>query len=66
MNSPSVDIRQMLEADSSLGLVYATDLFIGKEPAKPRDCVTIYDTVGYPPPLTLDNAFYQNLYQPVH
>lgn len=59
MNAPSEDICDMLVADSSLGLIFATNLFIGKEPPKPRDCVTIYDTVGYPPPLTLDNQFYQ-------
>lgn len=59
MNIPSEDIRDMLEADSSLGLIYATNLFIGKEPPKPIDCVTIFDTPGYPSPLTLDNQLYQ-------
>lgn len=59
MNIPSSDIREMLEAESSLGLVFASNLFIGKEPPKPRDCVTIFDTPGYPAPLTLDNKLYQ-------
>ena len=59
MQSPSNDIKDMLVADSSLGLIYANNLFIGKEPAKPRSCVTIYDTTGYPPSLTLDKQFYQ-------
>jgi len=59
MNIPSEDVRDMLEAESSLGLIFANNLFIGKEPTSPRDCVTIYDMVGYPSPLTLDNQLYQ-------
>jgi hypothetical protein len=54
MNATSKDIADMLEADSSLGLVFASNLFIGKEPATPKDTVTIFDTPGFPPQLTLD------------
>jgi hypothetical protein len=66
MNAPSVDIKDMLIAyensdDSSeeLGLVFATDLFIGKEPVKPKNCVTIYDTGGMPPYLGLTDVGYE-------
>ena len=53
MNSPSLDIKDMLVADTSLSLTFATNLFVGKEPGSPDNCVTIYDTVGYPPYLGL-------------
>ena len=56
MNSPSEDIKDMLEDESSLGLVFKTNLFIGREPPKPNDCVTIYDTYGSPPLRTLDKG----------
>ena len=55
MNAASEDIKDMLVDDSSLGLTFATDLFIAKEPTTPDDCVTIYDTPSYPPENTLDN-----------
>lgn len=64
MNPTSVDIKDMLEADSSLGLVLNTDLFIGMEPTKPNDCVTIFDTLGRPPQLTMakgENYFYPSV-----
>jgi len=61
MNQVSEDIKDMLEAglvdsDSSeggLGLVFGTNLFKNKEPAKPINCVTIYDTSGMPPYLSV-------------
>lgn len=46
----------MLIAEVSLGLVFATNLFIGKEPVSPSNCVTIFDTPGYPP----DKMYDQN------
>ena len=55
MNSCSRDIKDMLEADSALGLVYADNLFIGREPAKPYNCVIIFDTLGFAPDMMLDN-----------
>lgn len=54
MNSCSEDIKDMLEADSSLGLIYVDNLFIGREPVKPYNSVTIFDTPGFPPDMTLD------------
>ena len=59
MNAPSIDIKDMLEAESSLGLVFAKNLFVGMEPTTPRDCVTIFDTPGFPPQLVNDNAKYE-------
>ena len=50
----SSDIKDMLEADSQLGLVYKDNLFIGSEPSTPKNCVTIYDTPGFPLDLSLD------------
>jgi hypothetical protein len=44
MNSPSIDIKDWLEVNSGLGLVFATNLFISREPATPDNTVTIYDT----------------------
>ena len=56
MNMPSEDIKDMLEAESSLGLTFGTNLFIGKEPTKPDNCVTIFDTPTLPPQLTFDRS----------
>ena len=59
MNSPADDVVDMLVADDdsssgvSLNLVFATNLFVGKEPAKPNTCVTIYDHAGFAPSLSL-------------
>jgi hypothetical protein len=54
MNPQSVDIKDMLVADSTVALTFKTDLFIGKEPSTPKNCVTIFDTSGFPPNLTMD------------
>ena len=54
MNSPAKDICTMLEAESALGLVFATNLFVDVEPTTPVDCVTVYDTGGMPPQLTMN------------
>jgi len=56
MNASSVDIKDLLVAESSLGLVFATNLFIGKEPSTPDECATIFDTPGFPTQLTLDGG----------
>lgn len=53
MNAASVDIKDILDGESSLGLTFATDLFVGKEPETPDNCVTLFDTPGEPPDLTL-------------
>lgn len=49
MNPSSVDVKDMLEAESALALTFGTDLFIGSEPTSPDNCVTIYDTPGRAP-----------------
>jgi hypothetical protein len=48
MNSSAQDIKDMLVAVPSLGLIFATNVFIGKEPSKPYNAVTLFDTHGYP------------------
>ena len=59
MNSVSEDVKDMLEDKSELGLVFSENLFIGREPTTPDDCVTLFDTPGSNPQLTLDNAAYE-------
>jgi len=64
MNAPSVDVKDILETDSSLELTFLTNLFIGKAPVTPVDCVVIYDTPGWPPQLTLtpgENYYYPSI-----
>ena len=56
MNPASEDLKDILEAESSLGLVLNTNLFIGREPVTPTDSVTIFDTPGRPPLLTLNKS----------
>jgi len=63
MTSAADDIKDYLESVSSLGLNFGVNLFVGKEPVSPRDCVTIYDTPGYPPALTLDGADSTSTYE---
>lgn len=46
MNPCSIDIKDLIEAESSLGLVFQQNLFIGREPSEPANCVTIYDPAG--------------------
>lgn len=59
MNSSAVDIKDMLLVESDLDLVFAENLFVGKEPASPDNVVTIFDAFGYPSKLTMDNARYE-------
>jgi len=59
MNASSEDVKNMLVAESALGLEYGTDLFIGSEPTSPKNCVTIYDTAGFPPYLGLSTTGYE-------
>lgn len=62
MNAASIDIKDMLIAES-LGLEFddpiARNLFIGREPAKPDNIITIFDSFGRPAQLTMDNARYE-------
>jgi hypothetical protein len=59
MTSPAEDIKDMLVYESALGLDFAVDLFTNKEPSKPDECVTIFDTGGYPDYLGLTDTNYQ-------
>ena len=59
MNNSAEDVKDMLVAVSALGLTFATNLFIAKEEKTPRNCVTIFDTTGYPPDLGLTNQGYE-------
>jgi hypothetical protein len=49
MQAPSLDIKDMLDGESSLGLTFATDLFVSEMPPTPDLCVCIYDTPGESP-----------------
>lgn len=55
MNPASQDIQGILAA-AGLGLVAGTNLFLGQEPAAPANVVTIYDTPGDAPMLTMDRT----------
>ena len=46
MNTASEDIKDLLEAESSLGLTFSVNLFIGREPAMPNNTVTLFDSSG--------------------
>jgi len=46
MNPPSVDIKDMLDADSNLSLTFAENLFVSEMPTAPDLCVAIYDASG--------------------
>ncbi len=59
MNPVSEDIKDMLVAQSSLGLEFASNLFIGKEPNDPKNCVTIFDTMGFPLEIGLSSIGYE-------
>jgi hypothetical protein len=48
MNASSIDIKDWLETNSGLGLLFAQNLFIAREPSTPDNTVTIYDTPGSP------------------
>jgi hypothetical protein len=62
VNAPSEDIKDILVAQSSLSLTFTENLFVGKEPDSPDDCVTIFDTGEFPPQLTLAKG--ENYYYP--
>jgi len=55
MNSAALDLCEMLEAESSLGLEFAVNLFVAREPAVPDNIVVLFDTPGMPQELTLGN-----------
>ena len=47
MNSPAVDIAGIL-VTAGVGTI-KTDLFVSKQPTTPDECVTVFDTGGFPP-----------------
>lgn len=59
MNATSVDIANILEGTSSLGLTLGTNLFIGREPPEPSNSVTIFDTYGLAPQTNLTTQGYE-------
>ena len=64
MNIVSEDIKDMLVAETALGLTFATNLFIGNEEKTPRNCVTIFDAPGSAPQLTFtkgENYYYASV-----
>jgi len=59
MNALSIDIKDIIVGDSSLnGLEFANNLFIAREPAKPDNTVTIFDTPGSPSELNMNKGVY--------
>jgi len=66
MNPVSEDIKDILLEDSSLGLAFGTNLFIGREPSLHSNCVTIFDIPGYQPQLLLaggEAGFFNDSFQ---
>lgn len=49
MNTVAQDIKVILDGDSSLGLTFGTDLFVGLMPTTPDTCVSVIDTGGLEP-----------------
>ena len=49
MNPVAIDIKDMLVADTDLGLNFGLNLHIGREPSTPNNVVTIFDTPSRPP-----------------
>lgn len=58
MKAASEHIAGILEDCSDLGLEIGEDLFIGAEPPSPDNCVTVFDTPGREPMITLDGKKY--------
>lgn len=58
MNAVSFDIKEHLELESGLGLIFGNNLFIGRKPASPANCVTLYDIAGAIPDLSTTNQQY--------
>lgn len=58
MNPPSIDIKDILDAESSIDLTAATNLFVFEMPDHtdtPDLCVCLYDSGGFSPADTLDD-----------
>lgn len=63
MNAASVDIKDMLVAESSLDLEFdvaaSRNIFVGREPPDPDNIVILFDTYGLPPYLGLTDVGYE-------
>lgn len=61
MNFATEDIKDMLENDSSLGLSFGSNLWIGRTPKSADNSVTLFDYEGWAPEPTLDiGEFFYN------
>ncbi len=62
MNPSSIDIRNMLEeygessGQSSSAGVAGIDIWVGREPSEPKNVITIFDTLGFPPAISIDGV----------
>ena len=65
MNSTATDIATLLDGDTSLGLTLGTDLFVGRMPDQPANCVVVYDNPGDAPMLTYKKATSNYFYSSV-
>jgi hypothetical protein len=59
MKASSEDIKDMLVAESSLGLIFNENLFTGRIVLKPKEVVVILDSYGFPSKLALSNQGYE-------
>lgn len=57
MNAPSIDIKNIIVASEIEGYTFGTNLFVGSQPDKPNNCITIFDTPG-------DEAYQDFTYKP--
>ena len=59
MNAASVDIKDLLVIEG-IG-VFGENLFVGKEPSQPNECITLYDTTAgeQNPKLAIDEVSLQ-------
>ena len=56
MNTPTIDIKDLLEDSDDLDLTFKTNLFVGREPTDPSDVVTIFDAPSRGPALFYDRG----------
>lgn len=58
MSAPSVDVKDLLEAAGvgTMGARKGWGIYIGREPAKPLNVLTIFDTGGRKPEMLLDKT----------
>jgi len=66
MNNPAVDIAEILEqgiaegsSSTNANFIFATNMFINKEPSTPINCITIFDGYGSSPDFGLTSKGYE-------